>query len=182
MSLTRGSIVSRWWSQNSVLYPDGIKDSSSLVEVFCSVNGGNQCNGSKLLHNKHIISSIFGDMTIYAGLRSSRADGFGALARQGVTAILNTYTRPVKYAYTPIQVHLRFHNALVNEQTATEFEATNIALTVEHSRPETQCPVPNDSTRVLSSALHTRIHSTVSVLCSTSPQRSTSLSSVLLLW
>jgi hypothetical protein len=41
----------------------------------------------------------------------------------------------VKYAFTPIQVHSKFQNALVNEETtfltAREFEDANTTLVVE---------------------------------------------------
>jgi hypothetical protein len=117
----------------------------ALVEVFCSVGGGSRAHGSQFLHSTHLISVVFGEMTMYEALRSTRPDGFGALGRQSAAAILNAYCRPIQYAFTPIQVRSKFHNALCNEEvaflTAREFELANNALGVQYSRADAECSV-----------------------------------------
>lgn len=97
----------------------------------------------EVLTQTHMISSIYDDMTMYQGLSNSRTDGYGALAQESAVAILNAYSHPVKYAFIPIQVRLKFRNALVTEQsvfhTAREFETANTALAQEHLETDGDC-------------------------------------------
>lgn len=75
-------------------------------------------------------------MTVYQGLTNTRTDGYGALARQSSAAILNAYSRPREFAYSPFQVKLQFRNALGSQQSAFQmakvFENANNALGVRH--------------------------------------------------
>ena len=97
----------------------------------------------EVLTQTHMISSIYGDMTMYQGLSNSRTDGYGALAQRSAVAILNAYSHPVKYTFIPIQVRLKFRNALVTEQsvfhTAREFETANTALSQEYLETYGDC-------------------------------------------
>jgi hypothetical protein len=120
-------------------------NSSPLVEVISTLRGGQQGSGRKLMHSTQLIAGVYGDTSMYNTLRSSRADGFGALGRQSAAALLNAYSRPVKYAFTPIQVRSKFRNGVVSEdatfKTASEFEAANNALAEEPGTATAACGV-----------------------------------------
>ncbi|KAG0583052.1 hypothetical protein KC19_3G105300 [Ceratodon purpureus] len=122
-----------WWSSNTSNFPDIISIFTTLLDVFQTISGGSGGSGGA----GSIISSIFGNqMTVYQGLTNTRTDGYGALARQGSAAILNAYSRPREYPYSPFQVKLQFKNALGNQQSAFQmarvFENANNALGVRH--------------------------------------------------
>ena len=127
---------SKWWSKKSAFYLDKIADSNSLIEVFSTINGRNEGSGRKLLHSMHMISTIFGEMTIYEVLRSSRVDGFWALGRQSTAILLNMYSNLLAYAFTLVHVLFKFRNALVNKEAAfciaRDFKTMNSALAVEY--------------------------------------------------
>jgi hypothetical protein len=122
---------------NDKFYHDKITKSTSLVDVFYSIIRGNCANGRNLAHTTHMISSIFGNMTMYQGLRNTRIDGFRALARQSKSAILNAFCRPLNYAFIPIKLCIMFQNSLVNKQStfwmAREFEFADTAPGSKHS-------------------------------------------------
>jgi hypothetical protein len=130
----------RWWSANNAAYRDGIIDYTPLVEVFCIVGGRSRGSGSNLLHSSHVICKIFGNMTMHEALSTSRANGFGALARESATVILNAYSRPITYAFTIMQVRMKFRNALMNKDSAfklaTKFEAASNDMGSEESNTE----------------------------------------------
>lgn len=121
-----------WWSSNTSSFPDIISIISTLADIFSSITGGSGGTGGT-----SIISGIFGNqMTIYQGLTNTRPDGYGALARQSSAAILNSYSRPREYPYTPNQVKLQFRSALGSQQSAFQmarlFENANNALGARH--------------------------------------------------
>jgi hypothetical protein len=79
-------------------------------------------------------------MTMHEALSTSRANGFGALARESATVILNAYSRPITYAFTIMQVRMKFRNALMNKDSAfklaTKFEAASNDMGSEESNTE----------------------------------------------
>jgi hypothetical protein len=117
--------------------------------------------------NTHMISTTFGDMTMYQALRSNRTYGFGALARQSATSLLNAYYCHGKYAFTPIQVRFKFRSVVLNEEAAfsvaREFEVANCTLGVEHPSTDTECKVKHGRSPRQSIALHLVMQIIISV-------------------
>lgn len=118
-----------WWSKNTNSFPNFISILSTILDLFGTLTGGSGSSGGGITNT---IASIFGGQTtVLQGLTNTRNDGYGALARQGSAALLNSLTRR-DYPYNALQVKAQFRNALQSQQqafaTARLFENANIAL------------------------------------------------------
>jgi hypothetical protein len=118
-----------WWSSHTTSFPDIISIVSTIADLFGTITGGSGSSGTGVTST---IASIFGgQLTVMQSLTNTRNDGFGALARQGSAALLNSLTRR-DYPYNAFQVKTQFRNSLQSQQqafaTAKLFENANIAL------------------------------------------------------